>query len=130
MWTKRKSSVDGDPEKSRTWIAVERLVEQVEAGLKNVLRAIHQKEGGFTFSGIQRKTPVLRPMLQSSQGSLCGLLSSRYGGPGEPNGQVVSINRAAEGGKYNRRKIGNKNRQNGQEEIPPKLSSRPEKSEF
>ena len=32
-----------------------------------------EKGGGLTFARIERKTPVLRPALQSKQSSLCGL---------------------------------------------------------
>ena len=44
-----------------------------------------------------RKTPVLRPGLQSKQSSLCGLHHSGGGGGGGPNGQIMNVKRAADG---------------------------------
>ena len=58
---------------------------------------IHREEGGLTFARIERKTPVLRPALQSKQCSLCGLHRSRDRGGGGPNGQIISIKRTADG---------------------------------
>ena len=57
---------------------------------------IHQ-ERGLTFARIERKTPILRPVLQSYQSSWCGLHCSRDQGEEGPNGQNVSIKRAADG---------------------------------
>ena len=57
---------------------------------------IHQEEGGLTFAQIERKTPVLRPALQSKQSSLCGLHCSGDQGRGGPNGKIVSVKRAAD----------------------------------
>ena len=46
---------------------------------------IHREERGLTFSRIERKTPVVRPAVQS-------ILHSRRQRGGEgPNGQVVSL---------------------------------------
>ena len=42
-------------------------------------------------------TPVLRPALQSKQSSLCGLHRSEDRGGRGPNGQIVSVKRAADG---------------------------------
>ena len=42
-------------------------------GWRLSLVGIHQEEGGLTFARIKRKTPVLRPAIQSKQSSLCGL---------------------------------------------------------
>ena len=56
-----------------------------------------EKEGGLTFARIERKAPVLRPALQSKQSSLCGLQRSGDRGGGGPNGQIVSVKRAADG---------------------------------
>ena len=58
---------------------------------------IHGKEGSLTFARIERKTRVLRPALQSKQSSLCGLRRSRDRRRGGPNGQIVSVKRAAVG---------------------------------
>ena len=72
---------------------------------------IHQKEGGLTFARIERKTPVLRPALQSKQSSLCGLHRSRDRGKGGPNGQIVSVKRTADGRRQRGRKIINEERE-------------------
>ena len=48
------------------------------------------RKGGLTFARIE-KTSVLRPVLQSKQGSRCGLHSGKYRKGGGPNGQIVSI---------------------------------------
>ena len=48
---------------------------------------------------------MLRPALQSKQCSLCGLHRSRDRGVGEPNGQIVSVKRAADGRRQRGRKI-------------------------
>ena len=66
---------------------------------------IHSEEGGLTFDRIERKTPVIRPALQSKQSSLCGLHRSGDGGGGGPNGQIVSVKRAADGRRQRSRKI-------------------------
>ena len=79
---------------------------------------IHREEGGLTFVRIERKTPVLRPALQSKQSSLCGLHRSRDRGGGEPNGQIVSVKRASDGRRQRGRKIINEERKaQGQERI-------------
>ena len=57
---------------------------------------IHE-EGGLTFARIERKTPVLTPALQSKQSSLCCLHRSGDRGAERPNGQIVSVKRAADG---------------------------------
>ena len=49
------------------------------------LVGIHREEGDLTFSRIERKTPVLRPALQSKQSSLCGLHRSEDRGGVGPN---------------------------------------------
>ena len=64
-----------------------------------------EKKGGLTFARIERKTPVLRPVLQSKQSSLCGLHCSRDRGGGGPNGQIVIVKRTADGRKQRSRKI-------------------------
>ena len=66
---------------------------------------IHQEEGGLTFALIERKTPILRPALQSKQSSLCGLHRSGDRGGGGPNGQIVSVKRAADGRRQRGQKI-------------------------
>ena len=48
---------------------------------------------------------MLRPALQSKQSSLCGLQRSRDRGGGGPNGQIVSVKRAAGGRRQRGRKI-------------------------
>ena len=70
-----------------------------------------EKKGGLTFTRIERKTPVLRPALQSKQSSLCGLQSSGDRGGGGPNGQIVSIIRTADGRRPRSRKIINEQRE-------------------
>ena len=72
---------------------------------------IHQEEGGLTFAQIERKTPVFRPALQSKQSSLCGLHCSGDPGVGRPNGQIVSIKRAADRRKQRSQKIINEERE-------------------
>ena len=64
-----------------------------------------QLEGGLTFARIERKTPVLRPALQSKQSSLCGLHRSGDRGGEGSNGQTVSIKRTADGRRQRGRKI-------------------------
>ena len=59
----------------------------------------------------QRKTPILRPALQSKQSSLCGLHRSGDRGGGGPNGQIVSVKRAADGRRQRSRKIINEERE-------------------
>ena len=66
---------------------------------------IHWEERGLTFARIERKTPVLRPALQSKQSSLCDLHRSRNRWGGGPNGQIVSVKRAADGTRQRSRKI-------------------------
>ena len=63
------------------------------------------REGGLTFAQIERKTPVLRPTLQSKQSSPCGLHRSGDRGGGEPNGQIVSAKRTADRRRQRSRKI-------------------------
>ena len=74
---------------------------------------IHCEEGGLTFARIERKTPVLRPALQSKQSSLWNIApiktkllhcSGDRGGRG-PNGQIVSVKRAADGRRQRSGKI-------------------------
>ena len=48
---------------------------------------------------------MLRPALQSKQSSLCGLHRSGNRGEGGPNGQIVSVKRAADGRRQRSRKI-------------------------
>ena len=56
-----------------------------------------EKKGGLTFARIERKAPVLRPALQSKQSSLCGLQRCENRSGEGPNGQIVSVKRAADG---------------------------------
>ena len=72
---------------------------------------IHLQEGGLTFAGIERMTPLLRPALQSKQSSLCGFHSSGMRGGRGPNGQIVSIKRAADRRRQRCRKIINEERE-------------------
>ena len=64
-----------------------------------------EKKGGLTFARIERKTPVLRPAIQSKQSSLCGSHRSRDRGEGGPNDQIVSVIRTADGRRQRSRKI-------------------------
>ena len=72
---------------------------------------IHQEEGSLKFSRIERKTPVLRLALQSKQSYLCGLHRSGDRGRDGPNGQIVSVKRAADGRRQRSRKIINEERE-------------------
>ena len=45
--------------------------------MKVGLTGIHRTEGSLTLARIERKTPGLKPALQSNQSSLCHLRSSR-----------------------------------------------------
>ena len=72
---------------------------------------IHCEEGSLALARIEWKTPVLRPALQSKQISLCGLHRSGDQGGGGPNGQIVSVKRAADGRKQRSRKIINEERE-------------------
>ena len=65
--------------------------------LKFSLVKIHWEDRTLTFARIERKTPVLIPALQSNQNSLCGLYHCGDRGGGGPNGQIVSVKRAADG---------------------------------
>ena len=60
---------------------------------------------------IERKTPVLRPVLHLNQSSLCGFHRSGNRGGGGPNGQIVSVKRAADGRRQRGRKIINEERE-------------------
>ena len=84
MLRKGKCAVEGDPKKS--WSSIE-----TEAGLEVSLVGIYWEKGDLTFARIEKKTPVLRPALQSKQSSLWGLQRSRDRGGGGPNGQIVSV---------------------------------------
>ena len=64
-----------------------------------------EKKKNLTFARIERKTPVLRPALQSKQSSLCGLHRSGDRGGGGPNGHIVSVKRQHDGRKQRGRKI-------------------------
>ena len=104
MPRKGKSAVEGDPKKSWSGIKTEAGAEQEEAGLEVSLAGIHRKEGGPTPARTERKTPVLRPALQSKQSSPCGLHRSGDRGGGGPNGQTASAKRTADGRRQRSRK--------------------------
>ena len=81
---------------------------------------IHGEEAGLTFSRIEKKTLVLRPMLLSKQSSLCGFYSCRNRGGEVPASQDASIKRAADKSRERRKKIINKKREKtGQKLILP-----------
>ena len=105
MFKKGKTAVKGDPKKGWSGIETE------EVGLEVSLVGIHSEEGGLTFARIERKAPVLRLVLQLKQSSLCGLHRSGDQGGGGPNGQIVSIKRAADGRRQRSRKIINEKRE-------------------
>ena len=65
----------------------------------------YREEEGLTFARIERKTPVLRLALQSKQSFLCGLHCCGDREGGGPNGQIVSVKRAADGRRQRGRKI-------------------------
>ena len=67
MFRKEKSAIEGDPKKS--WSGIETV------GLEVSLVGIQREERGLTFARIASKTPELRPVLQSNQSSLCGLIA-------------------------------------------------------
>ena len=69
-----------------------------------------EKKEASQISRIERKAPVLRPALQSKQNSLCGFYRSGDQGRGGPNGQIVSIKRAADGRRQRSREIINEER--------------------
>ena len=64
---------------------------------------IHRKKKTSHFL---RKTPELRPALQSNKSFLCSLHCSRDRGEG-PNGQVVCVKKTANGRRPGPRKIEN-----------------------
>ena len=64
---------------------------------------IHQGEA-LNLLGL-RKTPVLRPALQSNQSSLCGLHCSRDQGGGELDNKIISIKKATDGRRQTSREI-------------------------
>ena len=72
---------------------------------------IHREEGGLTFDRIERKTPVVRPALQSKQSYFCGVHRSVDRGGGGPNGQIVHIKRAADDKRQRSSKINNEKRE-------------------
>ena len=78
---------------------------KVGVGLEVSLVGIYREKGGLTFAWIERKTPVLRLALQSKQSSLCGFHCSGDQWGGGPNGQIVSVKRAADGKRQRGRKI-------------------------
>ena len=59
------------------------------------LTRIYSKKGGLTFAWIERKTLLLRPVLQLNQSFLCSIHSNRDRGGEEVDGQVVSMKRRA-----------------------------------
>ena len=63
------------------------------------------REQHLTFACIERKAPILRLALQWKQSSLCILHRSGDRGGGGPNGQIVSVKRAADGRRQRSRKI-------------------------
>ena len=70
-------------------------------------------------------------MLQSKQSSLCGLHRSRDRGRGGPNGQIVSVKRAADRRRQRGRKIINEERKvQGQERIVAEHLGGLEKNHF
>ena len=89
------------PKKVGVGLKQKGLVEQEEIELKISFVRIHRKEEGLKFAWIKSKTPMLSPALQSNLGFLCGLGNKRYqdGEEGRADGQVVSLKRAAEGGR-------------------------------
>ena len=60
---------------------------------------------------MEKKAPVLRPALRSKQSSLCGLHRSGDRAGGGPNGQIVSVKRAADERRKRSRKIINEERE-------------------
>ena len=70
-----------------------------------------EKEAGPTLARIERKTPVLRPALQSKQSSMCGHHRSRDRGGGGQNGQIVSVKKTADGRRQRGRKVINEERE-------------------
>ena len=79
---------------------------------------VDQEKRGLTFARIERKTPVLRPALQLKQSSLCGLHRSGDRGRGGPNGQIVTVEGAAEGRRQRGRKIINGEKSTGPRTDP------------
>ena len=72
-------------------------VKQGDMGLKISVVRIHRKT--FSFSQIERRR--LRSNLQSNQDSLGGFRCNKYRGKQGPKVQVISISRAADGGRRN-----------------------------
>ena len=60
---------------------------------------------GSTEKKETSQTLLLRPVVQSNQSSLCGLYRSGDRGRGGPDGQIVSVKRAADGRKQRSREI-------------------------
>ena len=69
------------------------------------------KKAGLTFARIERKTPALRPALQSELSSLCDLHRSGDRVGRGPRGQIVSVKKAADGRRQKSRNIINKKRE-------------------
>ena len=109
MFRKGKSAVEGDSNESWSGIETEAGVKYEKVALEFSLARIHWEERGLTFARIERKTPVLRPALQSIQSFLrsLGYSRDRRGGP---NGQIVSVKRTADGRRQRGQKIINEKR--------------------
>ena len=111
MLRKGKSAVEGTPRKVGVGLKRRREPSRRRLGWRLAWwESSHLLGGGLTFTRIERKTPVLRPVLQSKQSSLCGLHRSGDRGGGGPNGQIISVKRAADGRRQRGRKIINEER--------------------
>ena len=62
-----------------------------KSGPKIILMGIHQTKKGFILVQIDWETLILRPALQSNQGSQSNLHRSRYSGRGGLNGQISEL---------------------------------------
>ena len=80
-------------------------------GLEISLMGRYGEEAGLRLARIERKTPVIRPAIQSDQSPLCSLYHSRDRGRRGPNGQIVSIKRTPDGRRQRSRKIINEKRE-------------------
>ena len=94
---KKRSAVAGDLKKSWGGIETEAGVELEEIGLEVSLVEM-QREKGLTFARVERKTVVLiRPCPSRIRAPCVASTAVGTDGGGGPNGQVVSIERAADG---------------------------------
>ena len=69
------------------------------------MASVGAEERHLTFSGIQRKLPLLRPRLESIQSFLYSGSGRASVRTGRPNSKIVRIKRKTDVGRENRRNV-------------------------